>query len=65
MSERERLEFVAKRDGPAAADEFAAQTLGVYLMALNDPTHHANLRQYKPRFQAAVGELIDDILGGE
>ncbi len=48
MSERERLEFVAGRSGDKAADEFAEQTLAVYI--------HASIKLGP--YKESIGECI-------
>lgn len=60
--EADRLKFVEDTRGRDAAEDFALQTLKVYMMALEDPDHHANLPEYKGGFETSIMEIIDYLL---
>lgn len=55
--ESERIAFLLRRDGLAAARAWVERTLGIYRKALADPRHYAADPFYKPRFERAVREL--------
>ena len=61
-TELTRLKFIEDSRGKDAAEDFAVTTLGIYMMALNDPNHHANLPQYRSRFESSIVEIIDYLL---
>jgi hypothetical protein len=55
--ESDRLAFIAQRDGPAAARDWAERTLGIYREAMNTPGSHAADAVFRPLFQKSVGEF--------
>jgi hypothetical protein len=57
MSERERLAFVAQRDGALAAIEWARRTMRIYRRALLAPGHFARAPEYRRRFIEAYCEF--------
>lgn len=56
-SERDRLEFLVRRDGAGAAMQWAWRTLRIYRRALLTPRHFARAPEYRRRFVTAYCEI--------
>ncbi|MFO1363565.1 MAG: hypothetical protein U1F45_13990 [Burkholderiales bacterium] len=56
-SERDRLEFLVRRDGVEAAEAWARRTLRIYRRAVLTPGHFARLPEYRRRFVEAYCEF--------
>ena len=61
--ESERIEFLLRRDGLEATRSWVKRTLTIYRQALADPRNYANDPSYKPRFERAVWEFEQWLLG--
>lgn len=56
-AEKQRIAFLVRRDGYAAAREWVQRTREIYARALAAESGHAALPEYRPRFIAAVEEF--------
>lgn len=61
--ESERIDFLLRRDGPAAARVWVERTIAIYREALHDSRHYANDPSYRPRFDRAVREFEEWLAG--
>lgn len=50
VNEQARIEFVVRRDGPAAAVQWVRRTLGIYRSAVLDKRHFASKGTYRRAF---------------
>lgn len=48
--ERERCEFLVRRDGSAAAIKWVQRTARIYRQAVLNPHHHGSRDEYRRRF---------------
>ena len=53
-AEMQRIEFLVKRDGPAATHTWVERTLKMYRAAVKDSHSHASTVHYRPLFEASI-----------
>lgn len=58
VPESQRLAFIARRDGRAAARQWAERTLEIYREAVRNPRSHTSLPAYRGTYLTAVGHGV-------
>jgi hypothetical protein len=56
-SEKNRIEFLIKRDGLEQTRGWVESTLSIYCEAVENPKSHASKSEYRPVFKTAIKEL--------
>ncbi|MGD2075703.1 MAG: hypothetical protein PVI91_12625 [Gammaproteobacteria bacterium] len=57
--EAQRIEFLVRRDGEAAARDWVRRTLEAYRDAVSNPSSHASLPQYRALFRQSIAAFED------
>ena len=64
MTERQRIEFLVRRDGIAAARAWVERTLKLYREAVVSPGH-ASTNEYRPLFEQSIRDFEAWLEGDE
>ncbi len=56
-AEKDRIAFLIRRDGEAAARLWVGRTLKIYRDAASSPASHASDAFYRPLFERAIAEF--------
>ncbi len=54
LPERQRIDFLVRRDGVAAAHAWVARTLDIYSTAINNHRSYASQPPYRPLFEQSI-----------
>lgn len=65
MSEKQRIEFLVRRDGVEAARAWVERTLKLYREAIASGTSHAATKEYRPLFEQSIRQFEDWLEGKE
>jgi hypothetical protein len=57
MSEKQRIDFLLRRDGVKQARVWVERTLGLYQQAIASGSSHAATIEYRPRFEQSIREF--------
>ena len=57
MSERERFEFLRRRDGEIAARAWCRRTADIYRKAVLSESHFASKPEWRSKFERSIVEL--------
>lgn len=55
--EQDRIDFLLDRDGHAETRKWVVRTMEMYRDAIDTPSSHASLPEYRPRFEQAIAEF--------
>jgi hypothetical protein len=56
-SEKQRIDFLVRRDGVEDARAWVERTLKLYRQAIASGTGHAATSEYRPRFEQSIREF--------
>jgi hypothetical protein len=65
MSEKQRIEFLVRRDGVKEARAWVERTLKLYRDAIASGTSHAATKEYRPLFEQSIRDFEDWLSGKE
>ena len=57
ISEKQRIDFLVRRDGVKDARAWLERTLELYQQAIASDTSHAATSEYRPRFEQSIREF--------
>jgi hypothetical protein len=59
LSEKERIDFLVRRDGVKDAQAWVGRTLVLYREAIASGASHAATNEYRPLFEQSIQEFQD------